>query len=248
MTSFVIVVPARMGSVRFPGKPLADLCGKPMVQWVVEAAIPSGASDRVVVATPDAEIVEACRAFGAECVTTSPECPTGTDRVAEVARAIVADAYVNVQGDEPLMPAADIAECARALEQDPDCACASLWCPLAPEESDDPTCVKVVLDAKDRALYFSRSRIPYVRGEETTPAKKHVGLYAYRREALLAFQSLRAGPLERAESLEQLRFLENGYAIAMSRGQGTPVAVDTPDQAEQVRRLLAARTEPARPI
>lgn len=237
----VVVVPARMGSTRFPGKPLADLCGKPMVAWVVEAAQRAGVADLVVVATPDDEILEACRSLGVEAVRTSHECLTGTDRIAEAAAQIPAEFYVNVQGDEPLVEPSSIAACARPLDEDPEVEMASVFGELGPAEEDDPNVVKVVTDRAGFALYFSRWPVPYARNPRAEPLKKHVGLYAYRREALERFSGWGQTPLEVAESLEQLRFLEHGVRIKMVRGEATPLAVDTPEQADQVRALLAAR-------
>ncbi|HRJ27993.1 MAG TPA: 3-deoxy-manno-octulosonate cytidylyltransferase [Fimbriimonadaceae bacterium] len=237
----LIVIPARMGATRFPGKPLVDLLGKPMVQWVVEAAQASGVADRVVVATPDEEIVEACRRFGAEAVLTSHDHPTGTDRIAEVAQQIEAEVYVNVQGDEPLIQASRIAACADPLLSDPEVQMASVFSECPESEYDDPTVVKVVTREDGQALYFSRFAIPFARNPRVSPVKKHVGLYAYRRRPLLEFQSWPMSPLEQAESLEQLRFMHHGVGIQMRPAAGTELAVDTPEQAERVRQLLQER-------
>jgi 3-deoxy-manno-octulosonate cytidylyltransferase (CMP-KDO synthetase) len=233
-----IVIPARMGSSRFPGKPLVDLMGKPMVQWVVEAAQAAEVADRVIVATPDAEIYDACRAFGAEAAITRADHPSGTDRIAEVAERLDADVYVNVQGDEPLLPAATIRALAAPMIEG-TYPVGSVFAPCPKEETDNPAVVKVVMRLDGSALYFSRHAIPYPRGDRRL--FKHIGLYAYRRAALEAFVKVEPTPLERAESLEQLRFLEMGYAIQMFEGSGSALAVDTPEQAEEVRRILAAR-------
>jgi 3-deoxy-manno-octulosonate cytidylyltransferase (CMP-KDO synthetase) len=230
-----------MGSTRFPGKPLADLCGKPMVAWVVEAAQRAEVADLVIVATPDDEIMDACRKMGVEAVRTLHTCPTGTDRIAEAAAQVPADCYVNVQGDEPLVEPASIAACARPLLQSLEVEMASVYGRLDPNEESDPNAVKVVTDRQGYALYFSRSPIPFERNPRVEPAKKHVGLYAYRADALSRFSTWPQTPLEVAESLEQLRFLENGVRIKMEPGEATPLAVDTPAQAEQVRAILAER-------
>lgn len=237
-----ILIPARMGASRFPGKPLADLCGKPMVQWVYEAALASGIADVVAVATPDQEIIAACEGFGALAILTGSAHQTGTDRLAEAARKIEADVYVNVQGDEPLIRPASIAACASPMLADARIQMASVYCPCAPEEYENPAVVKVVADLSGYALYFSRYPIPFERNARVGPVKKHIGLYAYRREALLAFAEWPMSPLESAESLEQLRFMENGVRIYMSEATGTEVAVDTPEQAEQVRAILGRST------
>ena len=253
----MIVIPARMGASRFPGKPLADLCGKPMVQWVYEAAVASGVGEQVVVAAPDQEIIDACISFGAESVLTSPDHPTGTDRIAEVARKIEADVYVNVQGDEPLIKPDSIAACAQPLLRTPsplsgwfapasgegagggEAQMASVYTHCTPEEYDNPATVKVVTDLTGFALYFSRHPIPFERNPRIGPVKKHIGLYAYRRQPLLEFAQWSMSPLETAESLEQLRFMEHGVRIFMSEAEGTELAVDTPEQADQVRIILA---------
>lgn len=236
-----IVIPARMGSTRFPGKPLCDLLGKPMVQWVVESAARAGVTETVVVATPDPEIIEACDGFGARAMLTDPDHPTGTDRLAEVAQTLDADIYVNVQGDEPLVEPDTIRACVQPMFDDPAVPMASVYCDCPEAEFADPAVVKVVTDAVGDALYFSRYAVPFARNPRTIPVKKHIGLYAYRREPLLAFQSWRMSPLERAESLEQLRFLHNGVRIRMSEAQGSELAVDTPEQAERVREILRGR-------
>lgn len=230
-----------MGSTRFPGKPLADLVGKPMIQWVWEASVASGVGDRVIVATPDEEIIEVARGFGAEAMLTSADHETGTDRIAEVARSVNADVYVNVQGDEPLMPPSSIAACAQPLLADPSIAMGSVYCECGEDEYDNPAVVKVVTDGSGFALYFSRYPIPFPRNPRAVPVKKHIGLYAYRRDALLDFSSWPMGVLERAESLEQLRFMEHNVRIFMAYGQGTELAVDTPEQADQVRAILGSR-------
>ena len=236
-----IVIPARMGSTRFPGKPLCDLLGKPMVQWVFEAAARSDVADRVVVATPDKEIADACAQFGAETAMTSHQHVTGTDRIAEVARSIRADVYVNVQGDEPLVQPSSIATCAQLLLDDRAVEMGSVYCECPSEELDEPAVVKVVTDDDGFALYFSRYPIPYPRNARDLPVKKHVGLYSYRGSSLQRFAEWPMSPLERAEGLEQLRFLEHGVRIAMAKAAGTELAVDTPEQADQVREILARR-------
>ena len=231
-----IVIPARMGATRFPGKPLADLNGKPMVWWVYERALASGAASRVVVATPDEEIVEAIRALGGEAGLTSPDHPTGTDRIAEAAEHLGAELYVNVQGDEPLIEPETIRACAEALRGGV-AEVASVYDDLGEEAADDPNVVKVVLDGRGNALYFSRSPIPYPRSG-SRKLHKHIGIYGYTLGALRAFAALPPGELEQTESLEQLRFLENGWVIRMAKGRGTPLAVDTPEQLERVRRIM----------
>ena len=225
-----------------------------MIQRVHDRARAATTVDRVVVATDDERIARVVRGFGGEAVMTSPEHPTGTDRIAEAARGIAADVVVNVQGDEPMVDPAGIDAAARALLDDPSLPMATLSVPLRTvEEMLAPSVVKVVADADGNALYFSRSPIPHVRGgaggdlraaaEAAVArglARKHVGLYAYRRDALLRFASLPPSPLEEAEGLEQLRALHHGMRIRVVPVDGeSGVAVDTPDDLERVRALLA---------
>jgi len=237
----VIVIPARMASIRFPGKPLVDLCGKPMVQWVYEASQRSGVGDEVVVATPDQEIANACRAFGCKVAMTSLENTSGTDRVAEVASQLDADAFVNVQGDEPLIASESIRACAQVLLDNPTIQMSSVFTLCDSEEGLNPNVVKVVTDRTGNALYFSRHAIPFQRTEGVANVKKHIGIYGYTREVLSIFKTWPVGELERAESLEQLRFLENGVSIRMALGADSGIAVDTPAQADEVRAVLAAQ-------
>lgn len=237
----LIVIPARMGSTRFPGKPLVDLLGKSMVQRVYEASVQSGVAEKVVIATPDPEIVEAASKFGAEAVLTSHDHVTGTDRIAEVAQKIEAEVYVNVQGDEPLIPPSSIQICGSALLENKDAGMASVYSTCDESEYDQPAVVKVVTDAEGYALYFSRYPIPFQRNPRVLPVKKHIGLYAYRRDPLIAFSKWDMSPLESAESLEQLRFMHNGVRILMREAPGAELAIDTPEQAEEVRRILASR-------
>ncbi len=237
----LIVIPARMDSTRFPGKPLADLCGKPMIQWVYEASVASGVGSQVLVATPDQAILDTCLRFGAEAVLTRSDHPSGTDRIAEVAQKHAADIYINVQGDEPLMPKETIQACAQALKDHPECQVSSVYCECKPDEEENPAVVKVVTDMNGVALYFSRYPIPFPRNLRASSLKKHVGIYGFRKEALEGFSHWPQGMLEKAESLEQLRFLENGVRIAMAEAPMSELAVDTPQQAEEVRAILMAR-------
>jgi len=236
-----IVIPARMSSTRFPGKPLCDLLGKPMVQWVYEACVRASISEEVLIATPDEEIVDAATKFGARAILTRNDHPTGTDRIAEVAQHLDADVYVNVQGDEPLIDTESIVSCANPLIVHSGIEMASICCDCSQEEYENPAVVKVVMDRNRFALYFSRHPIPFERTPRLEPLKKHIGIYAFRRDALLRFAGWPIGPLEAAESLEQLRFLENGVRVYMAEGRGSEMAVDTPEQAEIVRQVLASR-------
>jgi len=253
------VIPARYQSSRFPGKPLALIGGKALVERVFERARAASRIARLLVATDDPRIAAAVRAFGGEALMTSPEHASGTDRIAEVARALPADLFVNIQGDEPLLDPHDIDGLIECLEQEPSPDMATLADPLL-ESADarDPNVVKVVCDAGGRALYFSRSPIPYVQGFEdadtrgaagrarsewdaadtSRPWLRHVGLYAYRREFLLEFASWGPGVLETLEGLEQLRTMERGRTIRVLRARGHYHGVDTPADVHAVERAL----------
>lgn len=249
---FKVVIPARYASSRLPGKPLADIAGKPMVLRVAERAVESGAEE-VIVATDDARVQDAVEAGGFRAMLTSPEHASGTDRIAEVAARLGCaddDILVNVQGDEPLMPPELIRQCALSLTLHEAASIATLAHPLHSEaEFRNPNVVKVVTDAQGYALYFSRAPIPWPRdafaaGQSPPPdlpMLRHVGLYAYRAEFLAAFSGLAPAPLERFEMLEQLRALWHGYRIAVAVTTEAPGAgVDTPDDLERVRAILAA--------
>jgi 3-deoxy-manno-octulosonate cytidylyltransferase (CMP-KDO synthetase) len=237
----VAILPARLAATRLPDKPLIDIAGKPMIQRVYERARAATRLADVFVATPDARILEAVEAFGGRAVMTSVEHCTGTDRVAEAARGLPADVgiIVNVQGDEPLLDPRTIDQVVAPLMEDPSIVMASLMCPLPEGRESDYAVVKVVCDLNGFALYFSRSPLPFRRdyGAPYAP-RQHVGLYAYRRDFLRRLTELPATPLERAESLEQLRALEHGYRIRMVETDRSPESVDTPDDLARVRAVF----------
>ena len=223
------VIPTRMGAVRFPGKPLADLAGRSLVRWVYEAAASCPVLDRVVVATPDEEILDAVRAFGGEAVLTSPHHPTGTDRVAEVAASSRADVVVNVQGDQPFVTPEMLEQLVAPFAAAADVLMSTLGAPLSADvDPADPNVVKVVCDGNGDALYFSRSAIPYFRTPGPAPVLHHLGLYAFTRAFLAVYQTLAPTPLERCEGLEQLRALEHGYRIRLARTDRPAIEVNTP--------------------
>ncbi|HEU5249827.1 MAG TPA: 3-deoxy-manno-octulosonate cytidylyltransferase [Thermoanaerobaculia bacterium] len=231
------VIPARYASTRFPGKPLAPLAGRPMVLHVLAAARAARRLDRVLVATDDARIADVVRGDGGEAVFTSPDAASGTDRLAEAARRVIGDVYVNVQGDEPLMPAENIDLAVETLLASPDREIATVALPIATAEAGDPNVVKVAVAADGRALYFSRAPIPYPRSGE--PAyRKHLGLYAYRAGTLARLAALPPSPLERMESLEQLRWLEAGWTIWVGEAHADSIGVDTRDDLEKAEKLL----------
>lgn len=233
------IIPARLAATRLPGKPLLDIAGKPMIQWVYERASRANLLHEIWVATPDEEIRQCVESFGGNVVMTSEKHRTGTDRVAEAASGIRATVVINIQGDEPLLEPGAIDALASLMRDNPDVPMASLMCPLcAPEEAEDPAVVKVVTDRDGFALYFSRSWIPFPRHPDYSTVRKHVGIYAYRRDFLLTFANLAPTPLECTESLEQLRALEHGYRIKMVETNFSPMSVDTPEDLEKARQIL----------
>ena len=230
------LIPARFAAQRLPGKPLADIGGAPMVVRVAEQARRAEGIDAVAVATDDARIARAVEAAGFRALMTDPACRNGTERIARAARDLPADGYLNVQGDEPLMDPRAIGQVAALLRS--GSAMATLARPLRAEEAALPQVVKVVLDARGRALYFSRSLIPYPRAAGEVALLAHIGLYGFSAEALQRFAKLPETALERAEGLEQLRALWHGIPIDVAVGDYASVAVDTPEDLEQVRRLF----------
>jgi 3-deoxy-manno-octulosonate cytidylyltransferase (CMP-KDO synthetase) len=239
------IIPARYGSTRFPGKPLALIAGKPLIQHVVERCQQARALSEVVVATDDTRIWEVAQAF-CRAEMTSPDHPSGTDRLAEVVRRSKCDAALNIQGDEPLIDPAVVDAVAAALEGNEMSTAAT---PITDEgEYDSSNVVKVVVNLAGQALYFSRRTIPYLRdaaSRSTTgqmaafPFLKHIGIYGYRRETLLRLVGFPESSLERAERLEQLRALENGIPIAVVKVKYDSVGVDVPADLARVERILS---------
>jgi 3-deoxy-manno-octulosonate cytidylyltransferase (CMP-KDO synthetase) len=212
----VIVIPARLAATRLPRKPLALIGNKPMIHWVYERAKQVRNAACVVVATPDDEIADAVQAFGGEAILTSDTCRTGTDRVAEAVQKLGEEYSIiaNVQGDEPMLDPLAVEQMITALTEHPRASMATVCCPLPAGRETDPNAVKVVTALSGNALYFSRSLIPYPRDRSAPAAPKlHLGLYAFRRPFLFEYAAFAPTPLEQAESLEQLRALENGYTI-----------------------------------
>lgn len=238
------IIPARYGSTRFPGKPLALIAGKSLIQRVVEQCRKAAALAEVIVATDDERIRQAARSF-CRVEMTSPNHPSGSDRIAEVARGLACDAVVNIQGDEPLMDPAVINRVAEALHRAEMSTAAT---PLQdPAEYDNPNVVKVVVNQAGQALYFSRRTIPYLREAASQPAAeqmrafpflKHLGIYGFRRDTLLRLVGLPVSPLEAAEKLEQLRALDHGIPLAVVQVQYDSVGVDAPADIARVERLL----------
>jgi len=236
----VAVIPARFRSTRLPGKPLALIAGRTMIEYVYHRASQASAVDAVIVATDDDRIASTVSAFGGTAVMTLATHLTGTDRLAEVALHLDSEIIVNVQGDEPLIDADAIAAAAHLLRDRPADLISTLRRRTTdPHELTNPAVVKVVVDAHGYALYFSRAPIPFTRpGHVAPPMWKHLGLYAYRREFLLRLAALPPTSLEQAEGLEQLRVLEHGFRIATVETTTDTIGVDTPDDLERVRRQL----------
>ena len=252
------VLPSRYQASRFPGKPLAPIVGRPMIQWVYEAARRAEGVDRVVVATDDERIAAAVRGFGGEAVLTDPALPSGTDRTAAALEALGEpfDCVLNIQGDEPAMHPGTIAAVVALMVAQPDLPMATAACPFVhANELFNPNAVKVVVDDRQRALYFSRSPIPYLRNstifeadfrpwlapEQLAHFQRHLGLYAYRPEALRAFTRLPPHPLEQIEMLEQLRALAAGIPIGVARTPYLSLGVDVPADVAAAEALLRER-------
>ena len=238
----VVVIPARYGSTRLPGKALVQLAGKPMVQRVYERAKMAQTVKRVVVATDDQRILEAVEAIGGEARMTRSDHRTGTERIAEVAVHDPAQIFVNVQGDEPLIDPAAIDMAVGALLEEPAAQLSTVATPIRhAADIMDPNVVKTVLDFEGNALYFSRAPIPWIRDtQQKVHVKywKHLGLYAFQREALLEYPTLPHGELEKIEQLEQLRWLENGWRMRVAEVAHDSVSVDVPEDVVRVERLL----------
>ncbi len=248
--SVLAVIPARFASSRLPGKPLVPLCGKPMVQHVWQRVRRASRVSRVLVATDDERVRRAVEDFGGEALMTRADHRSGTERVAEVAALALgaagseAEMLVNVQGDEPLIEPAAVDAAVEVLLEDASAQVATLAVPIAaPADVMDPNVVKVVLDFDGNALYFSRAPIPWVRGDGERVHShhlKHIGLYVFRREALLEFATFPQGELEKLEQLEQLRWLENGYKIRVAETTYDSISVDVPEDVPRVEKLLRA--------
>lgn len=241
--STLAVIPARVASTRLPRKVLRDIAGKPMLQWIVEAALSSPRLDRVIIATDSDEVMALAAERGWEAMLTSPDLQSGSDRVHAVSQQISAEIVVNIQGDEPMLRPAHIDALLAPFDRSGiDAQVTTLWTPCTPEEVNDPNAVKVVLADDGRALYFSRSTIPFDRDRTGGILyRKHLGLYAYRRAALERFSALPPHPLETTERLEQLRLLTDNIPIYVEQTPHTTIGVDTEADLDRVAALLSAR-------
>ncbi|WP_298702993.1 3-deoxy-manno-octulosonate cytidylyltransferase [uncultured Veillonella sp.] len=233
------VIPARYASTRLPGKPLADIAGKPMIQRVYEQVAKASHPDMVIVATDDNRVYDVVKAFGGTVAMTRADHLTGTDRLAEVTRAYDdIDVIINVQGDEPLIEPTLIDELATLFEADGTIQMATVGAPLLEDEYNEPSAVKVVCNKKGDAMYFSRSLIPFPRNAFVNEPLKHIGIYAYTREFLLTYADMEPTPAELTESLEQLRALENGVPIRVIKTKARFVGVDTPEDLRAVNEIF----------
>lgn len=233
MTRAVAVIPARFASVRFPGKALAEVGGRPLIRYVWERARRLATVERVIVATDDDRIARAVAAFGGEAVMTSPTLPSGTDRVAEAVRGLDVDLVVNLQGDEPVFDVKAVDQLVRVMADDPAIPMGTLAHPIREEEEHrDPNRVKVVLDREGCALYFSRAPIPFVRRPGLAGPLRHLGIYVFRTAFLRRFATLAPTPLEQTETLEQLRAVEHGARIRVLLTPHASIGVDTPGDLE----------------
>ena len=235
----ICVIPARYSSTRLPGKPLREIAGKPMIVRVFERASTAEKIDFAIVATDDQRILDAVEKFHGKAILTRADHPTGTDRIAEVAEKIPdVDLIINVQGDEPLINPKLIDELAEQFEQDSELQMATVATKIVSiDEIKNPNNVKVVMDQKGNALYFSRSMIPFPRVENFSEVYKHIGIYAYRKNFLLEYAKMKPTPLEKTESLEQLRALENGFDIRVIKSTDRFIGVDTEEDLELVNRI-----------
>lgn len=234
-----IIIPARYGSTRLPGKPLIEVNNKPIIQWVYEKAKMSTLATKVIVATDDERIFQAVKAFGGEVEMTSPHHASGSDRIFEVLQKYPEiNIAVNVQGDEPLIEPSSIDKAIAALTSDSDAMMSTLAREISFEDAKNPNLVKVVFDNFKNALYFSRSAIPFLRNQGEAPFYGHIGLYAYKKEALEKMTSLEQSSLEKAESLEQLRALQNGIKIKVEIVSYAPIGIDTLEDVEAFRALV----------
>ena len=243
---FICIIPSRYASTRLPGKPLADIDGEPMIQRVYEQAVKATKIDQVIVAVDNPKVYDTVVSFGGHAVMTREDHVNGTDRLAEaVAHFPDADVVVNVQGDEPLIAPDVIDALCRAFEDDESLSMATVATPMKQDEYTDPSAVKVIMNQRDEAMYFSRSLIPYPRNPFTDDIHpyKHIGIYAYKKEFLLQYAQMAQTPAEKVESLEQLRVLENGYKIKVIKTNHQFIGIDTPEDLQHIRDYFAHKGE-----
>ncbi len=235
------IIPARYASTRLPGKPLKDICGKPMIQHVYERAQKAKLLDEIIVATDDKRIIDAVKGFGGKAVLTSINHPNGSSRAAEVVADLDCELIINIQGDEPLIKPEMIDELAEVIAAEKNLDSATLCYQIPEENFADENVVKVVRDRNDFALYFSRSIIPYPRNAEYQKVFEHIGIYAYRKSFLLKYNKLEKTPLSETESLEQLKVLEHGFKMKVpeTRFKYEALSIDTLEDLEKARKIIS---------
>ncbi|MBV8815920.1 MAG: 3-deoxy-manno-octulosonate cytidylyltransferase [Verrucomicrobia bacterium] len=239
MSRVAAIIPVRWGSTRFPGKPLHGIAGKPLIQHVWRRCVEADIFDQIIVAADDMRIIETAFQFGAEVALTSPAHPSGTDRIAEVAKKLKnTSMFFNIQGDEPLVDPKLLRKLVKKFQHSTKTDLITAACPISSEEACNQHVVKVVTDRSGLALFFSRSPIPFAGNGAQTLYLKHLGVYGFRRKALLDFVNLPPSPLETAEQLEQLRALENGMTIRVIVSKTSSIGVDTPEDARLVEQLI----------
>ena len=239
MSKTAIIIPARYGSSRLEGKPLIEVCGKPIIQWVYEKAQQAKLADIIIVATDDERIYDAVKSFGGNVEMTSPEHKCGSDRIKEVVMRHPEISYiVNLQGDEPLIKPESIDEVAKNVKEDKFADISTLIRKITPDEAENPNLVKCVVDNLGFALYFSRSKIPFERNTRKSDFYGHLGIYGYKREALIKMTELPQSTYEMSESLEQLRALQNGMKIKTSVVDFIPVGIDTIEDLEKFKTIV----------
>ena len=239
MSRVAAIIPARWASTRFPGKALHGIAGKPLIQHVWQRCLEANIFDRIIVATDDMRIMETAFQFGAEVALTSPEHTSGTDRIAEVAKKLKRTSiFFNVQGDEPLIDPRLLRKLVKKFQRSEKSDLITAACPIHPKEASNEHTVKVVTDRSGKALFFSRSPIPFLRNGAETQYLKHLGVYGFRRKALFNFVRLKPSPLESVEQLEQLRALENGMTIRVIVSETNTIDVNTPEDARAVEQQI----------
>lgn len=243
----IIIIPARYASSRLPGKPLADIHGKSMIQHVYEKALQVPEASDVIVATDDQRVFDVVVGFGGKVVMTSANHPSGTDRLVEVMQKVPADIYLNIQGDEPLIRPADLSLLLTEMQKDENVEVGTLCHTISANEALEANSVKVIRDHKNNAIYFSRSLIPYPRNKESVSYLKHIGTYAYRKSVLAKYADLPSSELEQSESLEQLRLLSAGISIRVLLVEPTGPGVDTPKCLERVKAIMAGQVFEEKP-
>lgn len=236
------VIPARYESTRFPGKPLALICGKPMIYWVYHQTLKVNGLDEIYVATESQQIVDVCKKYGIQVLMTSDKHKTGTDRLGEVASLINADYYINIQGDEPLIEPETVEKVVRKVIENSNCSVINSMTKINIESDiNSNTCVKVASNARGKLVYLSRSPIPYPKNGQNITYYKHLGLYGLKRDALLWFAKTERGRIEQIEDIEMMRFLENGYEIEIVEVDSDTIAVDRPEDVHRVENEMKRR-------